>query len=170
VRAILQWGVDNRRLEKNPAERVTFDVKVRAGERRRGDTDEEAATLLTAALKEHVQHRLWVPWICAYSGARLSEVCQLRAEDVIQIDAIWCVRFVPEAGSLKNENSERTVLLHPAVLDRGFLKFVRSVDSDPLFSELKRDRFNNRGGRGTKSIGAWIRSMGYGDPRVAPSH
>ena len=34
-------------------------------------------------------------------GARLSEVCQLRGEDIITSDGIPCMRFDPEAGSLK---------------------------------------------------------------------
>jgi hypothetical protein len=38
-----------------------------------------------------------------------------RAQDVIEEDGIWCLRFTPEAGSLKNVNSERAVPLHPAV-------------------------------------------------------
>jgi len=170
VRAIFQWGVDNRRLEKNPAERITIDVKLRPGDRRRGYDENEAGKILAAALKQALPHRRWVPWVCAYSGARLSEVCQLRAEDVLLLEEIQCVRFAPEAGSLKNANSERTIPLHPAVLNRGFMKFVESVGSGPLFSELRPDRFGSRGGRGTKSISEWIRALGLVDPRIAPSH
>jgi integrase len=89
VRAILQWGVNNGRLGANPAQPVTIDVKVKPGEAKRGFTDEEARIVLRAALKESDAVRRWVPWLCAYSGARLSEVCQLRAEDVVQVDGVW---------------------------------------------------------------------------------
>ena len=34
----------------------------------------------------------------AYSGARLSEVCQLRAEDIFQQGEFWCMKFDPKAG------------------------------------------------------------------------
>lgn len=73
VRAILKWAVDNRYLSANPAERVTIDVKVKASEAKRSFTDEEAAIVLKAALREKDPVRRWVPWLCAYSGARLSE-------------------------------------------------------------------------------------------------
>ena len=69
--AILQWGVDNGRLEANPAQRVMIDVRVKPGETKRGFTDEEARIVLRAALKEPDPVRRWVPWLCAYSGARL---------------------------------------------------------------------------------------------------
>jgi hypothetical protein len=42
VRAVLRWAVDNRQLPANPAERITMDVRVRAGEGQRSFTDEEA--------------------------------------------------------------------------------------------------------------------------------
>jgi len=100
----------------------------------------------------------------------LSEICQLRAEDVIQVDGIWCLKLAPEAGSLKNRSSERAIPLHPAVLESGFLAFVRSVQAGPLFAELTPDTFGNRGGNGTKVLGRWVRALGLEDPRLSPSH
>ena len=41
LRAILQWGVDNRKLAANPASRIVVDVRAKIGERIRGFTDEE---------------------------------------------------------------------------------------------------------------------------------
>ena len=108
--------------------------------------------------------------MCAYSGARLSEVCQLRREDIICVDGIWCMRLVAEAGSLKTATAERTVPLHPALLDEGFLGFVESVRSGPLFVGLRPDKFGNRGGSGTKQLGRWVRLLGIEDDRVQPNH
>ena len=124
VRAILQWAVDNQHLATNPAERVTIDVKTRAGESKRGFDDKEAALILAAAQRETDAVKHWVPLLGAYSGARLSEICQLRGEDILQLSGVWCMKFVPEAGSLKTAGSERVVPLHPAVIEAGFLKFA----------------------------------------------
>jgi integrase len=168
LRAIFQWGVDNLKLGNNPAERVTVDVKVRAGERRRGYTEEEAVKILAAARREELPHRRWIPWICAYSGARVAEVCQLRVEDVDELQG--CLRLTAEAGSLKNANSERAIPLHPALLNEGFIDFVQKVGSGPLFADLRPDRFGSRGGTGTKRIGSWVRGMGYKDERLSPNH
>lgn len=170
VRTILQWGADNRRLASNPAERVSMDVKRKASETIRGFSDEEATIVLRAALGEMNPVLRWVPWLCAYSGARVSEVCQLRREDVRQIEGIWCMKFDPEAGPLKTVSSERAVPLHQALLDSGFLAFVQSVASGPLFPDLRPDKFGKRGGNGTKVLGRWVRGLGLTDERLAPNH
>ena len=170
VRAILQWGVDNRRLAKNAGERVTIDLRAKLADRKRAYTDDEARVVLQAAIREKDSLRKWVPVLCAYTGARVSEVCQLRTQDVVQDEGIWCVKFAPEAGALKNASSERSVPLHPWIIERGFLEFVRRAKSGPLFPNVAPDRFGSRGGNGTKIIGRWVRALGIKDPRVSPNH
>lgn len=170
VRAILGSAFHNRMLQSNPAERIIIQAKTKAGERKRGFTDEEARTVLAAAAVQTNPVRHWVPLLGAYSGARVSEICQLRSEDILQIEGIWAMRLVPEAGSIKTEGSERVVPLHRAVLQGGFLDFAKASHAGPLFKDLKRDRFGNRGGNGTKVIGRWVRSMGLTDRRLSPNH
>jgi integrase len=80
------------------------------------------------------------------------------------------MKFDAEAGSLKNENSERAVPLHPAIIESGFLQFVAAARSGPLFRGLQADRFGNRCGNGTKTIGRWVRGLGLTDERLSPSH
>jgi integrase len=170
VRAILQWGVQNRLLNTNAAEGVSIDVKSKQSEKKRSFTDEEARTILQAAMREKDPVRRWVPWIGAYTGARVSEICQLRQEDVVELDGIWCLKFAPEAGSLKTGGSERVIPLHPALIDNGFLKFVKSVKPGPIFRDLSPDKFGKRGGNGTKMLGRFVRQLGITDPRLSPSH
>jgi integrase len=170
VRSILQWAVDNRLLHANPAERISIEVKTRAAETRRAFDDEEAAIVLKAALAARDPVRRWVPWLCAYSGARLSEVCQLRREDIVCLEGIWVMRIAPEAGSLKTRSAEREVPLHPAVLASGFLVFVEKAKPGPLFPSLPPDRFGSRGGNGTKILGRWVRGLGLNAPRLSPNH
>jgi integrase len=170
VRAILQWAVDNHLLPINPATRVTIDVKNRAGESKRGFDDAEAASILGAARREADPVKRWVPLLGAYSGARVSEICQLRVADITQLSGIWCMKIAPEAGSLKTAGSERVVPLHPAVIEAGFLQFVVKSAAGPLFSTLRPDVFGKRGGNGTKIIGRWVRGLGLTDARISPSH
>ena len=170
VRAVLRWGVDNRRLPENPAERITISVKQKPGQGKRGFKDAEAALILAAAAGERDPVKRWVPLVCAYSGARLSEVCQLRVEDFGEVDGIAVMRFDAEAGSLKTLGSERTVPLHSALVAAGFLQFVRGRRAGPLFPDLPPDKFGKRGGNGTKILGRWVRGLGLTDPRLAPNH
>jgi integrase len=170
LRAILQWGVQNKLIPLNPADGISLNVRSKQGEKKRSFTDEEAKLILRAALAEKDPVRRWVPWIGAYSGARVSEICQLRSEDVIQIEDIWCMKLDPKAGSLKTSGSERIIPLHPALIETGFLKFAAKAKSGPLFAALSPDKFGKRGGNGMKVIGRFVRQLGLTDTRLSPSH
>lgn len=170
VRAMLQWAVDNRLLTHNVAERITISIKGALNTRIRGYTDDEAKMVLMAARKASGGARRWVPFVAAYTGARVAEICQLRAEDIRTIQGIPCMVFAAEAGSLKNANSERAVPLHPCLIEEGFLAFAAKTKEGPLFIDLEPDRFGSRGGNGTKVLSRWIRSIGIDDKRLAPNH
>lgn len=170
VRAILQWGVQNRLIPSNPADGVSVDARTKTSDRKRGFTDDEAKVILRAALKVNDAVRRWVPWIGAYTGARISEICQLRSEDVCKVEDIWCLKFLPEAGSLKTAGSERVVPIHAALIKSGLLEYAGKVKSGPLFKDLSPDKFGKRGGNGTKMIGRFVRDLGLKDPRLSPSH
>jgi integrase len=166
VRAILQWGVDNRKISTNPATRMIMDVRGNMAER----TDEEAVLILRQATSELDPVRRWIPLLCAYSGARIAEVCQLRGEDIFQQGGIWCLKFDPGAGALKNINAERAVPLHSAIVASGFIEFVAAQRGGPLFPGLAVDRFGSQGTTGTRVIGQWVRGLGITDARISPSH
>jgi integrase len=170
LRAILQWGVQNQLLAENVAEKITINVRAKQGEKKRSFTDEEGRIILRAALQEKDPVRRWVPWIGAYSGARVSEICQLRREDIVEIEGIWCMKVMPEAGSVKTSGSERVIPFHPALVKSGFLEFALKRSAGPIFSNLTPDKFGKRGGNGTKVIGRFVRQLGIGDPRISPSH
>jgi integrase len=170
VRAVLKWAVQNRRIASNPADGVTIAVRKKPGQGIRGYSDQEAIRLLSAAALESDPVRRWIPLMCCYTGARLNEICQLRKQDVEQIGDIWALHFCAEAGPIKNTNSERTVPIHSALIASGFLEYVKSCSSGPLFPSLQPDKFGKRGGTGTKRLGAWVRSLGLIDTRLNPSH
>ena len=99
---------------------------------------EEQRTILQAALKiEDVSKpddaaRRWVPWLCAYTGARVGEITQLRGSDVIKRDGTHAILITPEAGTLKNGEA-RVVPLHEHLLEQGFVEFVQERGDGPLF-------------------------------------
>ncbi len=170
LKAIMGSGVERGRLTVNPFEKVRVTAKANQRESKRAFRDSEVRTILTAASLEKRPLFRWVPWLCALTGARLSEVCQLRGKDVWQEEGVWAVHFSPEAGRLKNQQSERTVPIHSALIAQGFLAFVTDQGEGPLFRGVKPDRFGNRGGNGAKLLGRWVRSLGVDDPRIQPNH
>jgi integrase len=147
-----------------------YGLKTRGADSKRGFDDNEAATILRAARAATDPVKRWVPLLGAYSGARLSEICQLRAEDIAEVNGIWSMKILPEAGSVKTAGSERIVPLHPAVIEAGFLQYVSNLTPGPIFPALPPDRFGKRGGNGTRVIGQWVRRLGLTDKRISPSH
>jgi integrase len=172
VRALYNSALVNERLQRkdNPAEGIRVGGRQDRAERRLPFTDEEAALILQAARAEEGVKR-WVPWLLAFTGARLDEVCQAYTSDIRQEQGIWYLDINQDRGKkLKNPGSARRVPLHQAILREGFLKYVNSLPEGRLFPTLKPDRFGSPGGTATKQLGRWIRSLGIEDPRKVPNH
>ena len=86
-------------------------------------------TRLGTVDKEANPHMLWIPLIALFNGMRQGEICQLFCDDVVSVDGIPCFRirdFAPRKQSVKNEQSRRTIPIHPTLLALGFLDFVAS--------------------------------------------
>jgi integrase len=163
LKAVFNWAVANELLPQNPADKVSVRRGKKAGQRMLGFEKDEAATILRAAAQAMSPVYRWVPLLCAQSGARVSEVCQLRAEDIHCEDGIWYMSFRPEAGSLKNDGSERKVPLHPHVLEAGFLAFVRSKGRGPLFYDPNQRRPGAKKPQPkivAKNVAAWVHRLG----------
>lgn len=139
VRALFKWAAQNRKITSNPVDGVSVRVprKIKVGER--SFTDAEAKAVLQATFKQRPtlspQYQLacrWVPWLLAYSGARVGEVAQLRAEDVMQVEGVWVMNITPEAGSVKTK-TYRHVPLHSHLVEMGFVDVAKANKAGPLF-------------------------------------
>jgi integrase len=172
VRALYNSALANERLERkdNPAEGIRVGGRQDRAEERLPFTDEEAALILQAARREAGVKR-WVPWLLAFTGARLDEVCQACTTDIRRDQGICYLDINEDRGKrLKNLGSVRKVPLHHAILDEGFLEYVQSLPEGPLFPDLKPDRFGSPGGTATKRLGRWIRALRIEDPKKVPNH
>jgi integrase len=144
-------------------------------------TEDEARIILRAALKppnprmapEYQAAFKWVPWILAYTGARVNEITQMRKQDVKKVDGIHVFNITPEAGGNKTKTA-RLVPVHPHLVEMGFLKFVEANAQGPLFYSAAR----TRGGKDSKAaykktgerLAAWVRTLGIKDVGVKPNH
>lgn len=188
ARVILGWAVERKRLQSNPFADVSISLPKRPPKlREREFKEEEWRTILKATFTvppprmepHNVAARRWVPWICAYTGARPGEACQLRTGDIRQHQrGFWYARITPEAGTVKG-NEAREVPLHPHLVEQGFIAFVQSHRSGPLFynSNIRRkaddDPSNPLRGPWIKSrdkLSEWVRSLGVNDPGISPNH
>lgn len=181
IRSAFKHGVDERLIAHNPARDVSRVSQVKAPKLRDKDfTADEQRTILAAASKidasgdggRQALVRRWVPWICAYTGARVNEITQLRAEDVQQIDGHWIIKITPEAGRVKT-NEVRYVPVHEHLLEQGFLTIVKTQKAGPIFYDPERGNPESERGQYKKAgerLAAWVRSLGIIDPGIKPNH
>jgi integrase len=190
ARVIFNWPVTRKRLQANPFSEASIALPKRPPKlREREFTEEEWRTILRATLgppprrmePHNAAAQRWVPWLCAYTGARPGEACQLRAEDIRQHKhcGFWYARITPEAGTVKG-NEAREVPLHPHLVEQGFIAFAQGHRTGPLFFDPKARRKANSAdpanplrGQWIKSrdkLSAWVRSLGIDDPGISPNH
>jgi integrase len=184
LKAVGSWAVKQRLIARNPFVDCSVPVpkKTRRRQTRAFSTKEMRLILSNAsAIKDTtrpaVAARRWVPWICAYPGARAGEITQLRGQDVVERDGINALRITPDAGSIKTREA-RTVTLHEHLITQGFLEFVNSKGKGSLFyyaeQEVhKRDITNPKLSpaiRVRRRLGEWVRSIGVGDKEASPTH
>lgn len=175
IKAILNYAKRNRIITVNPADGVRAKAKKVAGEKRLAYEDSEVARLLDLASRETHPARRWLPWLAVFTGARIGELAQAWGNQVRVIDGIPAleIRPSPDQGSLKNEGSERTVPLHPALIDAGFLEFARKCGARPMFygKPAKPGAEGRHPSKGTSNhLATWIREQGFNNSRQAPAH
>lgn len=184
LKTVFAWGVLEKVVDSNPFPQVRISVPRQNVERETKAFDAaEVKTILAAALKcddtkslTERAHR-WVPWICAYTGARAGEITQLRSGDIQERDGVYFARLTPSAGKIKTRKA-RTVPLHEHLIAQGFVEFVARAKGHPLFYGVKRSAKARADGRPRQSpaermrsqVGTWVRSLGITDPEVSPNH
>ena len=138
-RTVFGWAAEHKLISSNPfaAIRVTVPRKTTVRETKAFTTEEmktilKAASAISQPRAKSEAARRWVPWLCAYTGARSGEITQLRGVDVVTQDDIPAIRITPEAGPQKTRKS-RTVPLHEHLIEQGFLTFAKSCGRGPLF-------------------------------------
>lgn len=195
LKSIFSWAVQEGLLPgPNPVAGVKVVLPSREETRAegRGFSDDEAAAILRLALRstrhstekaKTVAAKRWVPWLMAYSGARVGEFAQLRKQDVRQHrSGFWYARLTPDAGTIK-DRKVRDVPLHSHLIEMGFLDFVNAAPEGHLFLDpappdkrltgsLRTD--DERGVRGplqgiTNRLREFSRLVVV-DPQVPPSH
>ena len=183
LKAVFGWALDNGRLTENPALGVTVAKAAKVKLREREFTGEEARTLLRAALDltpgrelpQTYAAKRWIPWVLAFTGARVGEIAQMRRQDLRREavagypDGVWVLRITPEAGTVKTKQA-RDVPLHPQLIELGFPAFVQTVRAERLF--IVPDAAGGVAGplQGVKNRLSEFARQYVSDPGVSPNH
>lgn len=131
-------------------------------------TMEEAAMVLRSARNESKAYLRWVPWLCAYSGMRVSEAGALRKEDFFTRDERWFWRVTTIGRRrLKTTGGERRIPVHRALEKEGLIKFVNNAPAGALFRGA-----NGRPILVQQRVDDWVRKLipQSSRPELMPSH
>lgn len=185
ARSFYRWAVKQKHIRMNPASELTIEVEEAVHGRVPYLVDEEANCILAETLRPHVGRGTaewiaavrWLPWLLAFTGARINELTQLRGQDVskqtLRGEDVWVITITPDAGPVKNKRP-RDIPLHPQIVEQGFPEFVMGRGPGPLFYDLSRRRGGSEENHPSQKVGenlaAWVRKNCNGDKRISPNH
>lgn len=177
---IFKIAFDRGRLASNPIVDLEVIGPKPVETKRKEINESEAELILKAALGPHPEGlsksyalaRRWVPWICAFTGAQVNEITQLRAKDIREEDGVWVFHITPDAGPLKTRKA-RSVPIHSCLIEQGILKLARPGDPSPLFHDPQAVRKGSSSHPLHSQIGSklakWVRSLGVSEVQ-SPNH
>ena len=121
----------------------------------------------------------WLPLLLYYTGARREELAQLVVSDVQHdLDAAWHLSILATADGddegkrgVKTLGSRRRIPLHPDLIARGFIDYVRSVPTEgQLFPRLRPDAAGYFGQNFGKRWAVYLQQVVKLDSPARPSH
>lgn len=165
---IINWGKGMRACREPMASAETISGRIELpewAEKPADDTSytmDEARHVLQKARSATDPRTQWLPWVCLYSGLRISEANALRKEDFFQCEGRWFFRVTTRGGrTLKTNRSERKIPVHPALETEGFMRWVQAAADGRLFSP-----------GATSFVGRWVRgdSVAITRAEISPNH
>ncbi|MBG6078690.1 site-specific integrase [Rubrivivax gelatinosus] len=115
----------------------------------------------------------WLPLLGLYTGARISELAQLRIDDLEHTPAAGWVLHIREDEEeglrTKNAPSVRSVPVHPELLRLGLVDYRTAIEqagATRLWPGANLTTKNGAGGEVSKWFGAYKKAKGFGKDRV----
>lgn len=89
------------------------------------------------ALKQSDNWQKWITLLLAYTGARRGEIAKLEKSHIkYDEDSQRYYFLIAEGGQGKTENATRQVVIHPKLIEWGFMDYVDRQWKERIFSEV----------------------------------
>jgi integrase len=181
---LYKFAIERERLNHDP----TFKIRVQTEKPTIiGYSREEVTALLNASRAaqgtrtqpETASIRRWIPWLAAFTGARIAELLWLERKDVRITQGIPYINIQAgtesgDARRVKTYSSIRIVPLHPAIIDEGFLDYWKGLPETEkyLFPGDWSDQNGDRTKTPANRLRDWIkRTLPNADlQRLSPNH
>jgi len=145
---LFSWLRAKEVVARNPFDEVTIQTEE---EERPPYSDEDLKTIFNSALYVNSTYSRratttasywWLPLMALYSGARISELLQMRLEDVTTSEGILAATVKEDKDKkqkTKTEAGKRTFPIHPKLLELGFQEYLeelRANSQDRVFAAI----------------------------------
>lgn len=166
--AFFNWAVDRGLISTNPAARLRVP-STPAKDKKDPFTVDELQQIV-AGLEEWATAsgnprggRFWIPLIALFTGMRLGEIAYLKTSDIRLYDGIhiFALRYA-EDRSLKNENAERTLPMHPLLEELGLIDLWQKAAANKqerLFPDVTGIDQDQVSDRFSKRFTYWLKSQ-----------
>jgi integrase len=152
--------------QDNPAEgQVSYTKRDRSFRKKLGfePFTAEETQQITSNLNPKKPQKYWPVWIGLYTGARVNEVAQLALADFTTIDGLPCFTITDEGAEqkLKNQDSRRTIPIHPKLVELGLLEYVKTLQQQGetrLFPKLT-NAINGYGNAISKAFSRYLKEL-----------
>jgi integrase len=103
----------------------------------------------------------WIPIMALYSGARCSELCQLRTDDIKKESGVWMMQIHDgdPTQRIKTNAARRSIPLHDEILRLGFVQYCESITQGSLWPNLPK-REGKAGGYFSQFFGGLRAELG----------
>lgn len=137
-----------------------------------------SSPLYTGFLRDGAEHqpgslrtrdwRFWIPLVCLFTGARISEIAQLRVEDVREDQEGWfiLIRHDDEASLSTKSGKSRFAPIHTKLAEMGFVLFCEkrrrdaSAAAEPLFPDAQNVGSANAGDQAARFWRDYLKRIG----------
>jgi integrase len=169
----INFLLDNDHLQKNPLKGIAkaskFDAEDDTGRAfTQAELDAIFEPIAFAEWSAKYPHRFFAPLIGLFTGARITEVCQLYVDDIATEHGVpgFHIRKSKPGQKLKNKSSLRFIPVAQPLLDAGFLAFVddmKAAGQERLFPDLPNNDGNGFGRQMSRQFSTYIKSRGVSD-------
>ena len=95
----------------------------------------------------------------------MNEVCQLNVSEIQETDGIWAMNLNADSEdkSIKTEAGNRTIPLHPKLINLGllvYLKQIQNQDQEKLFPNLNKMKSIGYGTMISRCVAKYLKKLG----------
>lgn len=168
INAFWHWAIAEGYTQSSPFKKLSMRDKRHPSTIGKAFTPDDLERLFSKASypREKSSYKYWLPLLALHTGARLKELAQIYLDDIITIDRLPCIVIQAKHSDqrIKNKSSERTIPIHPTLINNRFLDYVdelKIIGEQRLFPEIPFHSIHGYSNTPSKWWATYMTSRGF---------